>query len=307
MRPVPSLWPWKRRSLPVTAAVLALVWAAAGCGKEKPPHGRAAPGEVPALISLDGGNVESGFATGTIRGQRALPAYWITKHPVTKGQYAACVQRGLCPPPDPSACDDAAYRSSGVYAMPDYRGGPAEAPAVCVGQHQAEAFCTFIGGRLPTLDEWLLAARGDTPRRYPWGDAPASCQQHPLFPQVLSGLRDRAIAQAAPAEETPSQCPAAAFDGSELAVGKHPSGAARSGIEDVLLTPGELLVSDPESPFNACGGASSHCVVFGLEPAAIDSVEPFFEVPDLAAGGQAKTRRMVPHAYAFRCVLEGKR
>lgn len=34
----------------------------------------------------------------------------------------------------------------------------------------ANKFCEWVGGRLPTADEWQLAAQGPTPRLYPWGD-----------------------------------------------------------------------------------------------------------------------------------------
>ena len=38
---------------------------------------------------------------------------------------------------------------------------------------EARELCAVRGGRLPTEDEWIVAAAGDRPRRYPWGDTPA--------------------------------------------------------------------------------------------------------------------------------------
>lgn len=54
------------------------------------------------------------------------------------------------------------------------------AKAACnVSQSQAMAACRARGGRLPTEDEWIMAAvsAANPPRRYPWGDTGAVCRR----------------------------------------------------------------------------------------------------------------------------------
>lgn len=48
-------------------------------------------------------------------------------------------------------------------AQPNY-------PVTQISGADAEAYCHWLGGRLPTLDEWEVAARAGATTRWPWGD-----------------------------------------------------------------------------------------------------------------------------------------
>lgn len=50
-------------------------------------------------------------------------------------------------------------------------------PIAEVTAAQAEKCCGFFGGRLPTSDEWLLAAMGEDQRRFPWGQSGLLCRR----------------------------------------------------------------------------------------------------------------------------------
>ena len=62
--------------------------------------------------------------------------------------------------------------ADGVTAV---REGQGDRPVVQITWDAARMYCAASGKRLPTEAEWEFAARGKTPRRYPWGEAPPTC------------------------------------------------------------------------------------------------------------------------------------
>jgi formylglycine-generating enzyme required for sulfatase activity len=91
--------------------------------------------------------------------QVTLSAFCIDKTEVTVAAYRACVQAGKCrsPADNQSACT---WGGSGTD----------QHPINCVDWNQANTFCAWAGGRLPTEAEWEYAARGSDGRKYPWGN-----------------------------------------------------------------------------------------------------------------------------------------
>lgn len=93
-----------------------------------------------------------------------LDAFWIQQTEVTNSMYAQCVKVGSCTPP-------AQEIGAPVYTNPEF----ASYPVVGVDWNQANAYCTWIQGRLPTEAEWEKAARGPEGNIYPWGNDGPAC------------------------------------------------------------------------------------------------------------------------------------
>jgi len=85
-----------------------------------------------------------------------LSAYYIDRTEVTVAAYRRCVELGRCAEPP--------YASGGQrFDRRDY-------PVTLVTWNDADDYCRFVGGRLPTEAEWERAARGAGGRQFPWGE-----------------------------------------------------------------------------------------------------------------------------------------
>jgi formylglycine-generating enzyme required for sulfatase activity len=101
-----------------------------------------------------------------------LPAFEIDQIEVTNARYRRCVAVGVCDPAeDPGASYP--YNPSVERSHPsDYATDPSydDYPVHGVTWHDAAAYCSWVGKRLPTEAEWEKAARGVDGQAYPWGN-----------------------------------------------------------------------------------------------------------------------------------------
>ncbi len=107
-------------------------------------------------VRLRGCASEELFAEETPARRVYLAGFWLDRYALSRGEYEDCVLAGAC----------------SVAVRPTEHPGLSHPrhPMVGINQAQAEEVCRYRGGRLPSEAEWERAARGDSSRRFPWGN-----------------------------------------------------------------------------------------------------------------------------------------
>lgn len=190
--------------------------------------------------------------------ERHIEGFELQVYPVSVAEYRHCVEQGVCTEPADSrgACSAANKRTP--LDGPTFELAMAEVdaeriPVTCVTGKQASHYCHWVGGRLPTVDEWLAAARGASIERFV-GAAPPSCSSHW---RIALGSAEAC-------------CGTGCDDLSTI--GQRAMNGRDGRIGGLLLTQAELVAASTEGRTLGCASESESCIVLSGTPQSIDSI-----------------------------------
>ena len=113
-----------------------------------------------------------------------MNSFFIAKTETTVAEFKKCVDAGACPA--------GSYRTNEYSRFCNYESDrdPSIYPMNGLYWSGADSYCKWIGGRLPTEDEWEYAATHDGKQarqtKYPWGDEEPTQCEHANYSDYLS-------------------------------------------------------------------------------------------------------------------------
>ncbi len=116
------------------------------------------------LVYVPAGDFMMGDGVYALAHNVSLDGYWIQQTKVTNRMYEQCVKVGSCTAPKQEL-------GGAVFGNPQF----VNHPVVGVNWDQAQAYCAWAQGSLPSEAQWEKAARGTNGNTYPWGTTPPSC------------------------------------------------------------------------------------------------------------------------------------
>jgi formylglycine-generating enzyme required for sulfatase activity len=126
-------------------------------GKNKMGTNEADMEKIAASLKSEGLKVDPSFTFDEIPSMTIdLDAYYIGKYETTNDSYIKCVDAKICK----SGLSQDGFRDQ----------SKRNHPVVNITFEQANEYCKWAGGRLPTEKEWEKAARGNDGRLFPWGN-----------------------------------------------------------------------------------------------------------------------------------------
>ena len=124
----------------------------------------------PEMVKIPGGDCPIGKTLSHEEAHHAkVEDFSLAKYPVTNEEYKRFIDATGHPAPESNVYGSRYRLWNGRIFPPEI----ARQPVVNVSWHDAVAYCHWLGRqyRLPTEEEWELAARGGLQKKpYPWGD-----------------------------------------------------------------------------------------------------------------------------------------
>lgn len=176
-------------------------------------------------------------------GISAAPALWMDITEVTVAEFKKCVDAGACrydaaalPAKIHPKCNIDRRFGNGTLDPTDTKNHPMN----CVTAEEAEAYCGFVQKRLPTMPEWLSAARSAANAPYTWG--PALPTDQPCWRE----LNGTCPVGSHPKDVSPFNILDLVGNVAEWTASKTPSRLAESGMPLRVFAGGNWFNSQPE-------------------------------------------------------------